>query len=211
MGPPLTGGNGFIQSFDAGVHARANRSCDNAGVENTLTLGDMLCSSLSMVSSYRHFKDTKRARLLRETVSRMRSSPEGADVLPPMEQLCEGGGNIFAELGFPHPEQELLKALLTIQICRIIKERKVTQVQAADMLGITQQQISALKNNRLSSFSVGRLIELLVALGQDVEIAIRPARKDRGQVSLSRSSAFRYSLFPKLRALFVRSRDTPDT
>ena len=100
-----------------------------------------------------------------------------------MEQLCEGGGNVFAELGFLHPEQELLKALLTIQIRRIIKERNLNQVQAAEVLRIGQQQISALKNNRLSSFSVGRLIELLVTLGQDVEIAIRPAQKARGSGS----------------------------
>jgi len=149
--------------------------------------------------SNRHFKDTKRARMLREHASRTQAS----DSLPPMEQLCERGGNIFADLGFLHPEQELLKALLTIQIRRIIKERNLTQVQAAEILGIGQQQISALKNERLSSFSVGRLIELLVVLGQDVEIAVRPAQKVRGQVSLTSPAISHEGLLPKLRSLFV--------
>ena len=150
------------------------------------------------------FKDTKRARLLREHVSRTPASSEGADSLPPMEQLCEGGGNVFAELGFPHPERELLKAVLIIHICRIIKERDLTQLQAADILGITQQQVSAMKNNRLSNFSVDRLIELIVALGQDVDITIRPARESRGEVSVVPTPISQHGFLPKLRSLFVR-------
>src|ERR1035437_9924180 len=148
---------------------------------------------------YRHFKDTRRAHLLRKHAARLRPSSENGGSLLSLEELCQGGGNVFAELGLPHPEQELLKALLTIQLCRIIKERNVTQVQAADILGISQQQVSALKNNRLSTFSVGRLFELLVAFGQDVEISVRPAGKDRGQISLIRPPISRHSFLPKLR------------
>ena len=149
------------------------------------------------------FKDTKRARLLRERASRAPASPEGTDSLPAMEQLCERGGNIFAELGFPHPERELVKALLINHICRIIQERNLTQAKAAGILGITQQAVSAMKNNRLSNFSVDRLIEFVVVLGQDVEISILPARKDRGQVSVIRPHTSQ-GFLPRLRSLFVR-------
>ena len=153
---------------------------------------------------YRHFKDTRIAHLLRRQAARSRSSSENGDSLPTTEELCKGEDNVFAVLGLPHPEQELLKALLTIQICSIIKERNLTQVQAAEILGIGQQQISALKNNRLSKLSMGRLFELLVILGQDVDIAIRPALKDRGKVSLSRITISRPGFLPKLRSFFVR-------
>jgi predicted XRE-type DNA-binding protein len=146
------------------------------------------------------FKDTKRARLLRERASRAPASP---DSLPAVEQLCEEGSNVFTALGFPHPERELVKALLITQICRIIQERNLTQAKAAGILGITQQAISALKNNRLSNFSVDRLIEFIVALGQDVEISIRPARKDRGQVSVILNPISQHGFLPKLRSLFV--------
>jgi predicted XRE-type DNA-binding protein len=44
----------------------------------------------------------------------------------------------FRRPGAPHPEQELLKARLTLQICRIIKERHLTQAQAGEILGIKQ-------------------------------------------------------------------------
>jgi predicted XRE-type DNA-binding protein len=38
--------------------------------------------------------------------------------------------------------------------------------------------------NRFGSFSVERLMEFLVALGQDVEITVRPSRRRHGEVSL---------------------------
>ena len=96
--------------------------------------------------------------------------------------VTEGSGNVFADLGLPNPEQELLKARLTLQIHSIIKERGLTQAEAARVLGIRQPQVSLLIRNRAGSFSVGRLMELLTALGQDVEIAVRPTRKEHGQM-----------------------------
>src|ERR1700693_3019299 len=89
----------------------------------------------------------------------------------------KSSGNVFADLGLPHPEQELLKARLTLQIYRIIKARHVTQAQAGEILGIKQPHVSLLMRNRSGSFSVERLMDFLTALGQDVEITVRPTRK----------------------------------
>jgi predicted XRE-type DNA-binding protein len=85
-------------------------------------------------------------------------------------------GNVFADLGLPNAEQELLKARLTLQIHTIIKKRGLTQVEAGDILGIRQPHVSALMRNRSGNFSVGRLMEFLTALDQDVEIRVRPKR-----------------------------------
>lgn len=93
-------------------------------------------------------------------------------------------GNVFADLGLPHPEQELLKARLTLHIYRIIKKRGITQTEAGKILGIKQPHVSALMRNRSGNFSVERLTEFLTALGQDVTITVRPARKERGEVSV---------------------------
>jgi len=95
-----------------------------------------------------------------------------------------GAGNVFADLGLAHPEQELLKANLTLQIHRLIKDRGLTQTEAAGILGVKQPQVSALMRNRAGNFSVGRLIEFLTALGQDVEIAVKPTRKLQGEMSV---------------------------
>jgi|SRR5450432_3977455 len=100
-------------------------------------------------------------------------------------KITESSGNVFADLGLPNPEQELMKAELTLQIYRIIKQRGMTQVEAAKALGIKQPHVSLLMRNRAGSFSVGRLMEFLTALGQDVEIAVRPSRKEHGEMSVT--------------------------
>jgi predicted XRE-type DNA-binding protein len=94
------------------------------------------------------------------------------------------GSNVFADLGLPNPEQELLKARLTLQIYKLIKERGLTQAQAGKILGIKQPHVSALMRNRAGNFSVGRLMEFLTALGQDVQIMVRRTRKAQGEMSV---------------------------
>ena len=99
--------------------------------------------------------------------------------------VSEGSGNVFADLGLPNPEQALMKAELTLQICRIIKQRAMTQSAAAKALGIKQPHVSLLMRNRAGSFSVGRLMEFLTALGQDLEIAVTPSGKEHGEMSIT--------------------------
>lgn len=99
-------------------------------------------------------------------------------------RVKQGTGNIFADLGFPNPEREQLKARLTLQIYRLIKERSLTQAQAGEILGIRQPHVSGLMRGQSGAFSVERLMEFLTALGQDVEITVRPTRKDQGEVSV---------------------------
>jgi predicted XRE-type DNA-binding protein len=91
------------------------------------------------------------------------------------KNLEKSSGNVFADLGLPNSEQELLKAKLTVQIYRLIKERKLTQSRAAELLGTTQAQVSALMRCRPVSVSVGRLMEFLVILGQDIQVTVKPA------------------------------------
>jgi len=95
----------------------------------------------------------------------------------------KSSGNVFADIGLPHPEQELLKAKLILRIYRLIKSRDLTQTEAGKILGIKQPHVSALMRNRSGAFSVERLMDFLIALGQDVEITVKPARGERGRVS----------------------------
>jgi predicted XRE-type DNA-binding protein len=97
----------------------------------------------------------------------------------------ESSGNVFADLGFPHSDQELIKAKLTYEIYRIIKDRGLTQTQAAGVLGIRQPHVSALMKCRPATFSVGRLMEFLTALDQDVEIAVHSKADPNGGGKIS--------------------------
>jgi predicted XRE-type DNA-binding protein len=104
--------------------------------------------------------------------------------------VTQGSGNVFADLGLPNPEQEMLKAHLTLQIHSILKKRGLTQAEAAKLLHIQQPRVSQLLRNRPGSFSVARLMELLTMLGQDVKISVEPARKRRGEMVLVARAAY---------------------
>jgi predicted XRE-type DNA-binding protein len=62
-----------------------------------------------------------------------------------------------------------------VQIYKLIKEQNLTQTKAAELLGTTQAQVSALMRCRPVSVSVGRLMEFLTILGQDVEVTVKPS------------------------------------
>jgi predicted XRE-type DNA-binding protein len=97
----------------------------------------------------------------------------------------DSSGNVFADLGFRNAKQELLKAKLTIEIYRLLKKRGITQQEAAKLLGTTQAQVSTLMRCKPVSVSVGRLMEFLTVLGQDVEVTVKPAgRRKAGDMSV---------------------------
>lgn len=99
-------------------------------------------------------------------------------------RVTQGSGNVFADLGLPNAEQELLKTHLTLQIYTILKDSGMTQVEIAKILGVQQPQVSLLMRNRAGNFSVGRLMEFLTSLRRDVEITVRPTRKEHGALSV---------------------------
>jgi predicted XRE-type DNA-binding protein len=93
------------------------------------------------------------------------------------ERIEPSSGNVFADLGLKNPEELLAKAEIVQRISDVIAERKLTQAGAAKLLGIDQPKVSALLRGKLEGFSIDRLFRFLNALGRDVEITIRPARR----------------------------------
>ena len=91
--------------------------------------------------------------------------------------VTPGSGNVFADLGVAEPEEELAKVQLAVHIRDAIRRRRLTQVEAARLVGLDQPKISALMNGRLTGFSSDRLLRCLTALGQDVDILVRPRTK----------------------------------
>jgi predicted XRE-type DNA-binding protein len=82
-------------------------------------------------------------------------------------------GNVFADLRLPQPDDLMAKAELAAKIIAEIQSRGITQSEAAAILRIDQPKISALKQGKLSSFSIERLMRFLLLLGRDVEIRVR--------------------------------------
>jgi predicted XRE-type DNA-binding protein len=100
------------------------------------------------------------------------------------ETVETGSGNVFADLGLPKPEERLAKSQLVQRISEIIKERKLTQAKAGEILGIDQAKVSKLLRGRLSEFSTSTLMKYLTRLDQDVEIVVRPKPSSKEAASL---------------------------
>jgi predicted XRE-type DNA-binding protein len=96
----------------------------------------------------------------------------------------ESSGNVFADLGIDEPEEHLAKAQLVSRIAELIAEREVTQVRAAQILGVPQPKVSALLRGDFTGFSLERLFRLLIALDNDVSIVVAPKRAEQGHLSV---------------------------
>lgn len=92
-----------------------------------------------------------------------------------------GSGNVFEDLGHPRPTEALAKAELARKIAEVIAKRRLTQAAAAELLNLDQPKVSALVRGRLAGFSLDRLVRLLVLLGSDVEIVVKPRARTAGR------------------------------
>ncbi len=92
----------------------------------------------------------------------------------------KGSDNFFADLGLPNAEEHQLKAALLVQIKRLIVDRQLTQTEAAKLIKMKQPDLSKLLRGHFKLASVEKLMLMLTALDQDVEITIKPHRK-RGE------------------------------
>ena len=103
----------------------------------------------------------------------------------------ESSGNVFADLGLPDSEDRLLKAGIVAELQRLIKERELTQVKAAKLVGISQPDLSHLLRGDFDDYSAERLMKMLTAFEQDIEIIMKPHRKagQRGRITFKRFAA----------------------
>ena len=86
----------------------------------------------------------------------------------------KSSGNVFKDLGLPDAEEHLVKAKLVWKIDAIMKDRGLKQIEIASLLGVRQPDVSKMLRGEFHQFSVERLLRFLVALGQDVEIVVKP-------------------------------------
>jgi predicted XRE-type DNA-binding protein len=106
-------------------------------------------------------------------------------------EVFEGSGNVFADLGYPNPEEALTKARIAYHISTLIKERRLTQVKAAALLGIDQPKISRIAKGQVREFSTERLLRFAADLGDDIEIVLTSTGGTR------KKNVFRLQLFKR--------------
>lgn len=82
-------------------------------------------------------------------------------------------GNIFADLGYSDPIEAQVKSDLAMKIYQEIKNRNLTQNEAAEILGIDQPKVSDIIRGKLSKYSFERLFRFLTLMGYDTEIHVK--------------------------------------
>ena len=101
------------------------------------------------------------------------------------KKVSRGSGNVFRDLGLKNPEELLAKTKLASRIVQILEKQKLSQTQAAGLLGIDQPKVSQLYRGRLDDFSLERLMRFLTALHQDIRIVVEDKpRRGRGRVTV---------------------------
>ncbi len=91
-----------------------------------------------------------------------------------LARVTRGSTNVFEDLGYPDAVERQAKLRLAYALNQVVVEhRGLTQAAAATLLGLSQPKVSALRNYKVAGFSVERLMNLLTALDQDIEIVIR--------------------------------------
>lgn len=95
-----------------------------------------------------------------------------------MSVIHGGSVNVYADLGYA--DAMLVKAQLASKISDIIKRRKLTQVQVAELFELTQPKVSAMLRGQFRGISEEKMMRCLVALGQNVQIVVKPARHGKG-------------------------------
>ena len=101
-----------------------------------------------------------------------------------MSEIEHGTENVYTDLGLPDAEEMLVKAQLATKIGEIIKKRKLTQVMAAELLGMPQPKLSNMLRGQFRGVSEAKMLECLTRLGRNVEIVVTPTRRPSGHVTV---------------------------
>jgi len=91
----------------------------------------------------------------------------------------KGSGNVFADIGFANDQEMLVKANLALKISEIIAQRRLTQIEAAAVLGMPQPKLSKLLRGQFHGVSETKMLECLNKLGRDIQIVVRKANRDK--------------------------------
>lgn len=91
--------------------------------------------------------------------------------------LRKGTDNVLVDLGLDDAQELSAKAILAVKLNKLIDARTLNQAAAAEILGMPQPKISAIRNYKLQGISLERLMHALTALGQHVEIVVTPSRR----------------------------------
>jgi len=96
-----------------------------------------------------------------------------------MIEIEKGSANVYEDLGLSDAAEMQVKATLAAKIGEIIKYRQLTQVQAAEILGMPQPKLSGMLRGQFRGISEAKMLECMNRLGRDVQIVVRKPSRSR--------------------------------
>ena len=90
-------------------------------------------------------------------------------------ELVRGSGNVFRDLGDPDADLKQGKAILAARIIAVLNDRKLTVRKATGMTGFAAADFSRVRNADLGRFTLDRLIRMLHALDDGIEVTVQLA------------------------------------
>ncbi len=88
------------------------------------------------------------------------------------KHIVKSSGNVFIDLGFPPEEAAILqmRSEVMADLRRFIKNKKLTQADAAKIFSVSQSRVSDLIRNKWEKFSLEMLIALATKAGIHISL-----------------------------------------
>ncbi|QLA21204.1 XRE family transcriptional regulator [Desulfolutivibrio sulfoxidireducens] len=101
------------------------------------------------------------------------------NVMADNSEAFYGSGNVFDDMGHPDAELKLQKSRLISAVSQLIKDRGLTQKQAAEIFNEDQSNLSKILRGHLRLVTSDRLMHWIHRLGENVTISITPCPKEQ--------------------------------
>lgn len=101
--------------------------------------------------------------------------------------ITPADGNVFADLGFDPDEAAMLKAnsqkiiatkiaiknTLMAEVIEWVERKNLSQVDAANILGVSRAQVSDVLKQKAVEFTIDTLVEMVLRTGKSIQVVLQ--------------------------------------
>lgn len=105
-------------------------------------------------------------------------------------EIVRGSGNVFRDVGFPNPDVEQAKALLSAEIIKALDSRKLSVRKAQALTKVQAADFSRIRNADLKRFTIDRLMTILNKLDPEIDIKMEFKSGSKKRPALQQEATF---------------------
>lgn len=104
-------------------------------------------------------------------------------------KITRGSGNVFRDVGFPNPDVEQAKGMLSAEIIKALNRRKLSVRKAQALTKVQAADFSRIRNADLKRFTIDRLMTILGKLSPETEVSLNVRSRSKKTKSRQQQSA----------------------